>query len=224
MKYLVFSTAIFLLLLVCVKVYAATTTVHTTIQVSVCGNNTAEGGEDCDNSDLRGKSCTSLGYASGTLGCDISCSYDTTGCVAGSPTPTPTPNPSPTPLPTSGQATPTPTVIPQPTSTPVPQVAIQDTPTPQIPTNTPVPLPTTITAAQEAFPSTLQVFISENGTIAVEQLHSVLTLWVAGWKNFVQPGSTTNTKTSNAKTACDINHDGQCDLADLSVLLFHVTQ
>ncbi len=56
-------------------------TVNTTIKISVCGNNTAEGGEMCDGSDLRVKSCTDLGFSSGTLSCSASCTFNTTNCT-----------------------------------------------------------------------------------------------------------------------------------------------
>lgn len=46
-----------------------------------CGNGTLEGAEECDGSELAGESCTSLGYASGTLGCTASCTFDKTMCV-----------------------------------------------------------------------------------------------------------------------------------------------
>jgi len=46
-----------------------------------CGNDTAEYGEDCDGSDLRGKDCVSLGWSGGNLGCSGSCGYDTSGCT-----------------------------------------------------------------------------------------------------------------------------------------------
>lgn len=55
--------------------------INATVKISVCGNNIAEGGEDCDNSDLRSRTCTGLGYSSGNLACDISCSFDTTSCT-----------------------------------------------------------------------------------------------------------------------------------------------
>ncbi len=37
--------------------------------------------EDCDGVDLGGASCAALGFASGTLGCSASCTYDTRACV-----------------------------------------------------------------------------------------------------------------------------------------------
>jgi hypothetical protein len=46
-----------------------------------CGNSRAQGMEQCDKTDLRGASCTSLGYSSGALACHTNCSYDVSACV-----------------------------------------------------------------------------------------------------------------------------------------------
>ena len=48
--------------------------------VDVCGDGVATGSEACDNSDLNGGSCSSLGFVSGALSCGSDCSLDTTGC------------------------------------------------------------------------------------------------------------------------------------------------
>ena len=46
-----------------------------------CGNGTVDAAEDCDEEDLGGATCESLGFASGTLGCDLlTCRFDTSGC------------------------------------------------------------------------------------------------------------------------------------------------
>jgi hypothetical protein len=47
-----------------------------------CGNGVRETGEACDQSDLGGFTCGSVGYAAGTLACEPSCLFDFTGCVA----------------------------------------------------------------------------------------------------------------------------------------------
>lgn len=49
------------------------------ISTGTCGDNIAEGEEECDGTDLRGESCESLNLGTGTLGC-IDCHYDTSGC------------------------------------------------------------------------------------------------------------------------------------------------
>ena len=58
--------------------------VSATVRISVCGNQIAEYGENCDNSDLKGKSCKSLGYDSGALTCHADCSFDVRECKNGS--------------------------------------------------------------------------------------------------------------------------------------------
>jgi hypothetical protein len=55
--------------------------VETTIKITICGNNIKETGEQCDNSDLGGASCASLGFSGGTLSCTISCDFDTSACT-----------------------------------------------------------------------------------------------------------------------------------------------
>ena len=56
-------------------------TIDTRVKLGICGNDLAEDNEDCDNADLKGKTCETIGYASGTLSCLSSCDYDTTLCV-----------------------------------------------------------------------------------------------------------------------------------------------
>lgn len=51
----------------------------------VCGNNDAEGLEECDGFDLRGFDCTTFGYACGMLGCDSQCRIVTGACTGGRP-------------------------------------------------------------------------------------------------------------------------------------------
>ena len=45
-----------------------------------CGNNKVDAGEQCDGTQLWGKTCTSLGYYGGTLACGTTCSFDISGC------------------------------------------------------------------------------------------------------------------------------------------------
>jgi len=47
-----------------------------------CGNGVAEQAEDCDETDLAGASCESLGFVGGTLGCDLpTCRFDVSECI-----------------------------------------------------------------------------------------------------------------------------------------------
>ncbi len=50
-----------------------------------CGNNLKEGTEICDGTDLGGQTCTTQGFASGTLACTSHCqSFDTSSCTSAS--------------------------------------------------------------------------------------------------------------------------------------------
>ena len=51
---------------------------------AVCGNGVVEGGEQCEAGVPLGDTCVSLGFSGGTLACDGSCQYDTSGCSSGS--------------------------------------------------------------------------------------------------------------------------------------------
>ena len=47
-----------------------------------CGNGLRETGEACDGADLGGFTCSTVGYATGTLTCEPSCLFNYGGCVA----------------------------------------------------------------------------------------------------------------------------------------------
>ena len=51
-----------------------------------CGDGKVDPGEDCDQSQLNGSTCMSLGFDSGTLACSSNCRFSTSGC-SGSLTP-----------------------------------------------------------------------------------------------------------------------------------------
>src|SRR5690606_30542439 len=46
----------------------------------VCGDGVVEGAEDCDGTDLGGRTCGDEGFASGTLACASDCTFDTSMC------------------------------------------------------------------------------------------------------------------------------------------------
>ena len=48
--------------------------------IGECGNNVAEGSEECDGPDFGGKDCKSFGYAPGALTCTAGCLLDASGC------------------------------------------------------------------------------------------------------------------------------------------------
>jgi hypothetical protein len=47
-----------------------------------CGNGVIDPGEQCDQSNLNGQTCASLGFAAGVLKCGAGCVFDTSGCSA----------------------------------------------------------------------------------------------------------------------------------------------
>jgi hypothetical protein len=48
---------------------------------TLCGNQTIDPGEECDGANVGGKTCASLGFARGPLGC-AECHYDASACTA----------------------------------------------------------------------------------------------------------------------------------------------
>ncbi len=50
------------------------------LEANVCGNRVLETGEKCEVGTLNGRSCASLGFSGGTLGCTNSCQYNLSGC------------------------------------------------------------------------------------------------------------------------------------------------
>jgi len=64
-----------------------------TCKLNVCGDFFLNVGvEQCEQGILNDQTCTSLGFASGTLACSSHCTFDTSGCTGAiAPTPTPTP-------------------------------------------------------------------------------------------------------------------------------------
>ena len=50
---------------------------------TVCLNGIADGAEACDLTDLGGATCLSEGFDGGSLACDATCNFDTSGCLDG---------------------------------------------------------------------------------------------------------------------------------------------
>jgi hypothetical protein len=49
---------------------------------ATCGDGVKNGSDQCDGTDFGGQSCTSLGYASGTLQCNSNCTYNFAKCCS----------------------------------------------------------------------------------------------------------------------------------------------
>lgn len=56
----------------------------TAIKPEICGNNIKEINEECDDPDLGGQTCVSLGYRGGTLRCNSNCTFNTSQCTTAS--------------------------------------------------------------------------------------------------------------------------------------------
>ena len=130
---------LFLLMLVLASTLATRaatwTNITATTKANICGDLVVETpAEDCEGTNLNNQSCSTLGYAGGTLSCDISCSFDTFLCLSPTPSPSPTTSSS-----SSSSSDPTPTPTPTPTHTSTPTPTVTPTPTPSV---TPTPTPT----------------------------------------------------------------------------------
>jgi hypothetical protein len=58
-------------------------TVNITATIQGCGDGVIQTGEECDSSNLNGQSCTSKGFAGGTLSCNSNCTFNTSSCTSG---------------------------------------------------------------------------------------------------------------------------------------------
>lgn len=83
----IFALFILFVSVLCLKIFSAqkvsaaqSSAIYSSIKITVCGNNIKESGEQCDNTDLGGASCPSLGFSGGTLSCGVSCDFNTTSC------------------------------------------------------------------------------------------------------------------------------------------------
>ena len=63
------------------QIFAATEDITLSAIVEGCGDDIINGSEQCDGADLGGASCVSRGYASGTLSCSGSCTFETNACI-----------------------------------------------------------------------------------------------------------------------------------------------
>ncbi len=61
-----------------------TDTITATVKIELCGDEVAEGSEECDRTDLKSQTCIGLGgYDGGDLSCTDNCTYDMSACTIG---------------------------------------------------------------------------------------------------------------------------------------------
>ena len=190
--------------------------IASTVKISVCGNSIKEGGEECDTSDLDSQTCSSLGFGSGNLSCDISCEFDTLACL-----PVPTNTPTPTLIPTSST-----TSTSSPSNASIPQATIA--PTSQLlPTQTSQIIHVTPQPQTASIPLSVQVFDQNgDGTINRTELTSVVKEWYDVWVEYIRDRVVINDRIPLTETSyerCDVNNDNICSLVDLSIIFYYVS-
>ncbi len=209
--------------------------VAATVKISICGNEIKEGGEDCDNADLDGQTCESIGLGPGTLSCHASCSFITDDCGP-APTPTPTPEPTPTPTPTPPTPTPTPTstpTSPQSGSAPSSSSVDDDSQTTSGDTQSTLVNQFFLTAENLAasqrvprrlLPPKLQVFdLSASGDLNQDEFGNALQSFISylrAYKNYLVEGNYAE-EALVVVDGCDMNGDGICNLVDFSIILYY---
>lgn len=178
------------------------------VNVAVCGDNKAEGSEDCDNNDLNHKTCKNLGFAGGDLSCSIACEYDTSACIS----PTPTLTPTPTPIPTNAPETET----------------IQQTTTSEKEKNKEEnrERKSLIDLIISSVPNNVSVFdVNQDDKITYSDIPDSIQKWVDSWTNakeIVVFDTELQKPALPGKLSCDINNDGICNLVDFSILLYYI--
>lgn len=195
-----FLALVFILVVLKVsRVWAETTDyLSAFVKISICGNEIVEGGEDCEGDNLNGQTCESLGFGSGTLSCDIACSFDAFNC---SPAPTNTPTPTASSA-TTSETMETPATVPT-TSFPEPAASLLEA------------------------PLSLPVILFDpdgDGKIALKEIFIVVKNWVEEWRQTILEEAAMAEKGMSDKKnrKCDLNKDYKCNLKDLSILLFYV--
>ena len=208
--FLLIAAIITVELLETTSVYADTqNNVSATVKISVCGNVIIENGEDCEGNDLNSQTCESIGYGPGALSCDIACSFDISNCST--PTPTPT---------STSMLTLTPT--PTPSNTTSSSSSNESSVTP-----TSIPTPTSVTFFLSVVPNILEsyvAYVNDEGRIKTSELFNAVKSWVDDWKEvLVEKANTTSNETlSTIGRKCDLDNNGECDIKDLSILLFYI--
>jgi hypothetical protein len=154
--------------------------INATIKLSVCGDNVIELPEDCEGTNLNGKSCNLLGYSSGNLNCDIACSFDTTNCILIS---SPTPSAASTVLETNVSNSNIVTRI----------------------TNLITNLSNNVAVKNKLPKLLMNLDPSNNNKIEGNEVAVVARTWINSWSNFLDKGSEVNKCDMNADNNCNLS-------------------
>src|SRR3989344_1929626 len=79
--YIILLFSIFYFLNSNLIVSAASVNISADVQ-GFCGNGVVNSGEECDGSNLNGKSCSTQGFSGGTLSCNANCTFNTSACTS----------------------------------------------------------------------------------------------------------------------------------------------
>jgi hypothetical protein len=242
------SSKIFFILLAAVVFFSFYSPVHAqnnssvnaTVKLAVCGDSVVEGSEDCEGLDLNGQTCQSLGYAGGTLSCDIACSFDTSQCIAPSPTPTPSPTPMPSTTPTPAAQSDADESTETDSSTTDSQDSDVEDETAANETDAGLldPVIRFLNLASESeeettrktLPPHIAVFdLTGSGKIERHELHDVISIWVQEWRHVLNFKLNLSHEEKEQvlphiveARKCDLNLDQDCNLYDFSILLHYV--
>ncbi len=175
-----------------------------TIKISVCGDGKIEGDENCEGDNLNNQTCESLGYGSGTLTCDIACSFDTYGCL-------PAPTTTPTPFSSTHQT------IPQ-----------SDTTTSSLISSlAPTPFFYSTPKRTVSLPQAIIPFDTNcDNIIEISELFESVRDWVDSWiiktsKSIIRRETSKKTRCGLIQD-CDLNRDNECNIVDFSILMYYV--
>ena len=199
----IISILIFLTLLtINLSVFSASSDyIPATVKIGICGDGVAEGIEECDNSDLLGETCISLGYLKGSLTCDPSCNFDKTLCV-----------PIPPPPPDNGDDD----DDDNDGENNIESEEINEDSKESFLEN----LLDYLNPEKDGSDFITLFDTNSNGILEKEELIDSVNRWVNYWKNFLsreQEGDISN----NEVFKCDLNKDRMCNLIDFSILMYH---
>lgn len=176
---------------------AANQNINATVKIGVCGNGIAEDNEDCEDLDLKSKTCVSIGYGGGTLSCDTSCTFNTLLC--------------------------TPVVISEDNDDSDDSNSSSDDS--ETVTRTITQVITEVVYKYE-LPEFIKKFdLNEDNKIDASELYGLSKKWVDAWKGFlVQQVEALKEKDPEVlgSTTCDLNDDSECNLVDFSILMYYV--
>lgn len=187
------------------KVYADDTlpeqTVNATIKIAVCGDTVVEDPEECEGEDLDGQTCESLGYGSGVLTCDSSCSFDESQCI-------------PKPVSPSGDDD-------EDDGDDDGDDGSEDDVSQEIMKI----IQEILDQMNIQLPGFVQKYdLDSSGKIEAEELYNTVKKWVLSWRDNSKTQDIEKSMQNLGQTTCDLNNDEKCNLVDFSVLLYYVNR